>query len=252
MTFAIWHGRRLNISFDASLLRTVFFDVLHTMSGPLTAEYDGYSFTTDIDLVYVQSNDFVGVSAGGVRVEAVIGLDWIGSFRAVIPNLYTEPSVNEDVETVSDLIGMDSLRTQECDPLFFIFGNHHQNLFTMPDYLLCEFGTAHGVSWREGATFMWHVLIKHVFSSCLLGRQGHSCCKLWRDQQLSDADIHSAVLMRCISSTEIEFPTSRLRSLCDVLGFELGSVDGRFELLRELCIILQVDVGKSLAHMERL
>ena len=126
--------------------------------------------------MYVQSNDFMGVSAGSVRVEAVIGLDWIGSFCVVIPNLYTEPSVNEDVETVSDSIGMDSLHMQECDLLSFIFGDHHQNLFTMPEYLLCEFGTAHGVSWREGATFMRHVLIKHVFSSCLLGGQGHSHC----------------------------------------------------------------------------
>ena len=61
-TSAIWHGRRLNVSFHASLPRTVVFDVSNTIAGPLTAEY-GSSFTTGVDPVFMQSKAFIGVSA---------------------------------------------------------------------------------------------------------------------------------------------------------------------------------------------
>ena len=49
----------------------------------------------------------------------------------------------------------------------------------MPDYLLCEFGNAHGIpsNWHEGATFMQHIFM-HVFSSGLLDGEEHSCSKL--------------------------------------------------------------------------
>ena len=66
MSFAIWHGRHLNILFNALLLWTV------------------------------------GVSACDAQAEVVMGLDWIGLFRVVIPNLHTEPSIDEEVEMVSD------------------------------------------------------------------------------------------------------------------------------------------------------
>ena len=32
----------------------------------------------------------------------MIGLDWIGSFHVVIPNLYADPSIDEEVEMVFD------------------------------------------------------------------------------------------------------------------------------------------------------
>ena len=66
MSFAVWHGRRLNVLFDALLLWTV------------------------------------GVSACDAQAEVVIGLDWISLFRVVILNLYTEPSIDEEVEMVSN------------------------------------------------------------------------------------------------------------------------------------------------------
>ena len=103
MSFAIWHGRHLNVLFNASLLRMVVFNVSDTMAGLLTAKYDSYSFTTVIDLVFVQLKDLVGVSACDAQAEVVIGLDWISLFRVVILNLYTEPSIDEEVEMVSDL-----------------------------------------------------------------------------------------------------------------------------------------------------
>ena len=55
----------------------------------------------------------------------MIGLDWIGSFRAVIPNLYAEPSIDEEVEMVFDStpISSGSLHMQDYDPLSLIFGD---------------------------------------------------------------------------------------------------------------------------------
>ena len=53
----------------------------------------------------------------------MIGLDWIGSFRAVIPNLYAEPSIDEEVEMVFDSTSSGSLHTQDYDLLSLIFGN---------------------------------------------------------------------------------------------------------------------------------
>ena len=62
MSFAIWQSQCLNVLFNALLLQMVVFNVLDTMAGPLTAKYDGYSFTTNIDLIFVQSKDLIGVS----------------------------------------------------------------------------------------------------------------------------------------------------------------------------------------------
>ena len=53
----------------------------------------------------------------------MIGLDWIGSFRAVIPNLYAEPSIDEEVEMVFDSTSLGSLHMQDYDPLSLIFGD---------------------------------------------------------------------------------------------------------------------------------
>ena len=55
----------------------------------------------------------------------MIGLVWFGLFRAVIPNLYAEPSIDEEVEMVFDStpISLGSLRTQDYDPLSLIFGD---------------------------------------------------------------------------------------------------------------------------------
>ena len=51
----------------------------------------------------------------------MIGLDWISLFHVVIPNLYAEPSIDEEVKMVSDStpVSSDSLRTQNCDLLSF-------------------------------------------------------------------------------------------------------------------------------------
>ena len=53
----------------------VVFDVSNAIAGPLTAEYDGYSFNTDVDpvMVFMQFKDFVGVSACDIHIDR---LDW--------------------------------------------------------------------------------------------------------------------------------------------------------------------------------
>ena len=58
------------------------------IAGLLTAKYDDYLFTLDIDLVYVHLTNFVGVSIANIRTKGVIRLNWISWFCVVIPNLY--------------------------------------------------------------------------------------------------------------------------------------------------------------------
>jgi hypothetical protein len=76
MSFAVWHGRCRKVAFDVPLPRTAVFDASHSSRAPLTAEYNGYSFTTDVDLVLRHLSDFVGLSAcDDDHIEVVVGLD---------------------------------------------------------------------------------------------------------------------------------------------------------------------------------
>ena len=89
MSCALFSGDLVWVAFDSSLSQTVALNGFHACRGLLTAEYEGYSFTMDIEPSVQRA------SVSLEHVGLVVGLDWIGSFRAVIRELYptlTQPS----------------------------------------------------------------------------------------------------------------------------------------------------------------
>jgi hypothetical protein len=87
------------------------------------------SLHSDVDPVFRQFRDFVGLSACDAnRVEVIVGLDWIGLDRFVWLYGICMLSPHADVEMSSPPISMEPSHTEVCDPLLFLFGDHHHSV----------------------------------------------------------------------------------------------------------------------------
>ena len=134
----------------------------------------------------------------------VLNLDLIGCYRAMICDLYTAAVALE--ETSDEICVFDLSDGSEKEVLIihltsFFLSDVHQNLFTMPNYLLVEFVKQHGVCCDVDSDHVQRALIFHILVSNCLGGSGALCGDVTRyDSELLD-DVCYSVLQCCILCT---------------------------------------------------
>lgn len=92
-------------------------------------------------------------------------MDWIGSFRATISELYAgRPDASAVIRSPVDRDPEAASLSQPLVSSFLSEGGSvsMKNLFTMADYLFLEVAKAHGVSWEGGERFVRMVMLLHV------------------------------------------------------------------------------------------
>ena len=181
--------------------------------------YNGYAFTTDVDLVYMSWNEFSRCFVcGDMYIDAIVGLDWIGSFQASISLLYRECYVAKagTLNTVDGQLGSDSMHCAQpgrpddvCQMICYLLGSLNESSFTMPDHLLFECAEAHGIDCSSNGIFACSILISHIIFSCDSGGKGSLCMDLCHDGSCS-AEQLLYVLSQCVIASEIQFLDTHL------------------------------------------
>lgn len=132
-----FRGERVLVEFDASLPFTHACHPRYMRRAALSAVYQRYSFTTDVCPLAASSG-----SASQRDLDLLVGLDFIGPYRAVIPTEFSAV-VGADVSCRSELSDVDMAIDSETVTGVHLraafFGDHSHSIFLLPDFLLAQF-----------------------------------------------------------------------------------------------------------------
>ena len=169
----------------------------------------------DVDLVYMWSTKFAQHSVhGDWHIQAVVGLDWIGSFQATIPLLYWEQFRTNmgSLNSVECQFGSGDVShvqfkwsNEVCHSLSYFQGTQNEYLFTMSENLLLECTDAHGIRCMSDVIFVCSMLISHIVFSCDTSRKGLLCAELCCDHSCNEEQL-LWVLSQCVAVSKVQLP----------------------------------------------